>query len=369
MKRIRLTKVRQKDKEFYSFVADPRFITEMIPQYKEKEVQELQRPWIKKRVEEIADYVDGRISISDDYKATGMIPNSPILNIKDDRIPIYSEKGELYIEIPEKEEEFEQFRDSLDVIDGQHRVRAFNKDFRRPTFFDHEPYEMVFILYDRASTNDKREVFMITNEKQKKVETNLLRSIRKDLNLLGEDEQVYDFVALLNKEDFSPLKGRIAIGAEKITKGFQETQISKILDKSGVFKRLSFAASNDYDVMAKALSNYLRAWEQEYKVSFQDPKKDTLTKISGLRYVLWLFPAIFDAIESNNQKCKVTELQKMIKDLRAAVEEDFDSNDIFIDNLAFRGEGATIKLAQEHAQRFKAYEAKTKQSHNALEGI
>lgn len=369
MKRVNLTKVRQKDKVFYTFVADPRLIVEMIPQYKEKEVQELQRPWIKKRVDEIADYVDGRVAISSEYKATGMIPNTPILNIRDQRIPIQSNGDELYIEIPENDNEFEKYRDSLDIIDGQHRVRAFGKEFRRHTFLDSDPYEMVFTVYDRASTNDKREVFMITNEKQKKVETNLLRSIRKDLNLLGDDEAIYDFVALLNEEDFSPLKGRIAIGAEKITKGFQETQMSKILDKSGVFKKLSIAADDNYDSMAKALSNYLKAWEDEYKVSFQDPKKDTLTKISGLRYVFWLFPTMFDIIDDSNKKCTDGEFRKLIKDLRNAVEVEFDSNDIFVDNLAFRGEGATIKLAQDHSLKLKDYKKKVKRTHNALEGI
>ena len=369
MKKVRLTPIKQKDKLFYSFVADPRLITEMIPQYKENEVQELQRPWIKKRVEEIADYVDGRVSISDEYKATGMIPNAPILNIKDKRIPIIKENGELYIELPTTDDEFEHYRNSLEVIDGQHRIRAFGKDFRRVTFLDSEPYEMVFTLYDRASTKDKREVFMMTNEKQKKVDTNLLRSIRKDLNLLGPDEEVYDFVCLLNEEDFSPLKGRIAIGAEKITKGFQETQVSKILDKSGVYKKLSIVSNGNQDTMAKALSNYLKAWELEYKVSFQDPKKDTLTKISGFRYVIWLFPTVYDVIDDAGKTCTIEEFKTMIQNLRSAVEGDYETGDIFTDNLAFRGEGATIKLAQEHALKFKDFTKKKNSKHNALTGI
>lgn len=369
MRRIRLTPITQKNKHFYSFVADPRIITEMIPQYKEKEVQDLQRPWIKKRVEEIADYVDGRVPVSDEYKATGMIPNAPILNIKDNRLAIVEKDGEYYFDLPETDEEFEEYRNSIDVIDGQHRIRAFGKEFRRPTFMDEDPYEMVFTIYDKASTNDKREVFMITNEKQKKVETNLLRSIQKDLNLLGEGEVVYDFVTLLNDEDFSSLKGRIAIGAEKITKGYQETQVSKILDKSGTYKRLEIAADGAQDTMAKALSNYLKAWEHEYKVSFQDPKKDTLTKISGLRYIMWLFPTVYDLIESSGKHARVDDYRIMIQNLRSAVENDYPSGDIFIGNLAFRGEGATIKLAQDHAMRLKDYAQKKTSKHSALEGI
>lgn len=369
MKRIRLTPITQKNKHFYSFVADPRIIVEMIPQYKEKEVQDLQRPWVKKRVEEIADYVDGRVAISDEYKATGMIPNAPILNIKDKQLTIVEKDGEYFLDLPETDSEFESYRDSIDVIDGQHRIRAFGKDFRRPTFMDDDPYEMVFTLYDKASIKDKREVFMITNEKQKKVETNLLRSIQKDLNLLGDGEVIYDFVTLLNEEDYSPLKGRIAIGSEKITKGYQETQISKILDKSGAYKKLEIAAGGVQETMAKALSNYLKAWEREYKVSFQDPKKDTLTKISGLRYVMWLFETVYDLIEDSGKYAFVDDYRELIQNLRASVEADFSNGDIFIDNLAFRGEGATIKLAQDHAMKLKDYTKKKTSKHSALEGL
>lgn len=369
MKRIRLTKITQKNKVFYSCVADPRLIVEMIPQYEAKEVQELQRPWIKKRVEEIADFVDGRLQLKDDYKATGMIPNAPILNIRDNRISVIEEDGEYFIEIPESNSEFKEYRNSLDVIDGQHRIRAFGREFRRPTFFDDDPYEMVFTIFDQASTNDKREVFMITNEKQKKVETNLLRSIRKDLNLLGEDEDIYDFVVLLNEEDFSPLKGRISIGADKVVKGFQETQVSKILDKSGVFNKLNNLSKQNQDLMAKALSNYLKAWESEYKVSYQEPKTDTLTKISGFRYIMWLFPMIYDVLEDDGKSATIEVFRDMIRNLRSAVENDYDSGDIFTDNLAFRGEGATTKLAQKHAQQFRDYTKNKANKHNALAGI
>ena len=369
MKKIRLTKIAQKNKEFYCFVADPRLIVEMIPQYKENEVQELQRPWIKSKVKEIAQYVDGRVKISDDYKATGMIPNAPILNIKDNRICIFEEGGEKYIEIPDHDDEFEKYRNSLDVIDGQHRIRAFGKEYREPTFLDETPYEMVFSVFDQASTNDKREVFMITNEKQKKVETNLLRSIRKDLHLLGPDEEIYDFVGLLNSEDFSPLKGRIAIGAETIKKGFKESQVSAILNKSGIFQKLNILSGGNQDVMAKALSNYIRAWEYEYKVSYQDPQKDTLTKISGFRYIAWLFSTIYDVLDDAGGHATVEEFREMIQNLRSAVEGDYQTGDIFTENLAFRGEGATVKLAQEHALRFKDFTKKKGSKHSALDGI
>ena len=39
------------------------------------------------------------------------------------------------------------------------------------------------------------------------------------------------FQKFRNEEDYSPLKNRIEIGSKKIKKGYQESQISKILNK------------------------------------------------------------------------------------------------------------------------------------------
>lgn len=80
------------------------------------------------------------------------------------------------------------------MIDGQHRLLAFAPDLRDPLFSDDTPYEMIFSVFYKLTESEKKELFMVTNEKQTKIESNLLRLMRKALNLLGANEVIFDLV-------------------------------------------------------------------------------------------------------------------------------------------------------------------------------
>ena len=60
MKKYILTPVTQKNHTFYSMVADPREIVTAVKRAEAEEAQENQRPWSKKKVLEIVEYVMGR---------------------------------------------------------------------------------------------------------------------------------------------------------------------------------------------------------------------------------------------------------------------------------------------------------------------
>ena len=81
MKKIPVTKVVQKDTVFYSMVADPRLIAKVRRKYTAGEKQDVQRPWIEKKVKEISEYVAGKANI-EGKKSLGLIPNAPIINLK-----------------------------------------------------------------------------------------------------------------------------------------------------------------------------------------------------------------------------------------------------------------------------------------------
>ena len=81
MKKVYLNKIEQKGVTFYSMVADPRTIVKMRKNYGAGDIQDVQRPWIEKKVREIAYYIGGHFRL-DNKKALGLIPNSPILNFK-----------------------------------------------------------------------------------------------------------------------------------------------------------------------------------------------------------------------------------------------------------------------------------------------
>ena len=366
MKRYNLTKVMQKGKEFYVLVSDPRVVVKMLVNYKSGEEQDTQRPWEEKRVREIARYVSGKFKDDDNKKAIGLIPNAPILNIKG-KISLQEDEEGPYVLFPETAAEYCEYEGTIEAIDGQHRIRAFMEEYIDVDFDAATHYDMIFSLFFQLSKNEKKEIFMITNEKQVKVPGNLLRMYKRELDLLKGDEVVYDLVCILNNEDYSPLKGRIMIGSKKIKKGYQESQISKILNKSEAYRQLE-SLVDDHDTMAKILSNYLLAWEQVYGVSFQDPGKETLTKISGLRYIFFLFPAMLDILGQRQKSGSVMEFKKIVEMLPDAVEVE----DVFTDPMtavAFKGEGATVTLAKRHITILKAYEQKHRNSFNIAEGI
>lgn len=367
MKRYELTKVQQKGKEFYVLIADPRVIVKLLVNYKSGEVQDTQRPWEEKRVREIARYVSGKFKDDENKKAIGLIPNAPILNIKN-KIELQADDKGTYILLPETANEVKAYEGVIEAIDGQHRIRAFMEEYIDVDFSPDTVYEMVFSVFYQLSTIEKKEIFMITNEKQVKVPGNLLRMYKRELDLLKGEEVVYDLTCLLNSEDYSPLKGRIMIGSNKIKKGYQESQLSKIIDKSESYKHLDALLDDDHNKMAKIISNYLTAWEQVYGVTFQDPGKDTITKISGLRYIFFLFPTMLDILGQRQKPASIVEFKKLIEMLPDAIEVE----DVFTDTTvayAFKGEGATITLAKAHILKLKAYDRKNIANFNIAEGI
>lgn len=363
MKKVYLTKVTQKTKDFYAMVEDPRLIVELLPDVEAGASQEAQRPWSKKKVQEISAYVSGKFQLSDKTKALGIIPNNPILvlndaiEVKKETVKIDEGNGErseerYYILLPETTEEKEKYKGSIEAIDGQHRLRAFSSDHRDVLMSDRMVYNMVFSVFENLSMNERKEIFMITNEKQDKVSTNLIRLLKKALGLLGEEEKVFDIINSLNIEPFSVLYKRITVGSEKVTKGYAESQLSKILRKSGTIDKIEIFAGNDITKTTKLITNYLKGWERVYNVSFQNPGKETLTKISGLRYAFYLFPEIMEILVKDQKPATIDNFEDIIRELPAATNI---SNVFENSNLAFRGEGATVKLAKEHAKALSTY--------------
>lgn len=367
MKRYDLTRVRQKDHEFYVLVADPRTIVKLLVRYDAGEEQDTQRPWEEKRVREISRYVSGKFKDDENIKAIGLIPNTPILNVKT-KIDLQEDEQGPFIMLPESAEELNSYEGIMEAIDGQHRIRAFMQNYIDVDFAPNTVYEMIFSVFFRLSKKEKKEIFMITNEKQVKVPGNLLRMYKRELDLLRGDEVVYDLVCLLNSEDYSPLKNRVMIGSKKIKKGYQESQLSKILNKSDSYAQLEALVDGDHNKMAKVISNYLTAWEQQYSVSYQDPGKETLTKISGLRYIFFLFPVMLDILGQRQKPAHPSEFKKMIETLPDALQVE----DVFTDPTtapAFKGEGATLTLVKDHITKLKAYEQRHRNQFNIAEGI
>lgn len=384
MKKIIVQKITQKNVTFYSMITDPRLIAKLRKKYTAGEKQDVQRPWVEKKVKDISEYVAGK-TIVETKKSLGLIPNSPIINlkknlrVKSEKIKIIEngrefEKEQFYVMFPETADEIKEYEDQLEIIDGQHRIIAFDSDYLDPNFSDDIPYEMNFSLFDNLTDNQRKEIFMVTNEKQDKVAQNLLRYIKKSLGLLiGDDSITYDLLEAINNESSSPLYQRIMFGADKIKKGYQETQMSKIFKLYGVKKFYDNNVANYYgdeaiNIYVNIIDNYLEAWEQASNVSFQSPASDTITKISGIRYLMFIFPEICNKILNNNKKLTKENFLEVINTFPEALglenvkcvfcddSVEDSEGEMLKRSLAFRGEGATIALAKKDIQKVLAYD-------------
>lgn len=343
MKRIDLYPIVQKGETFWFFKDDPRKIVKLLPDVKNGVEQEAQRPWIKKKVEEISDYIGGKIKFQGiTLKCKGLLPSAPVLDINGDLKVEKDEKG-YFINFPESEEEFKSFKGFIEPIDGQHRIRAFMNEFLKLNLKDSDVYEMVFFVFNSLSIKEKRELFLITNEKHESMSKNLLRKMKKWLGLLeGDDERIFDIVEALNTENFSPIKDKIIVGENKIKNGWKESQVSRILSKSNTFSKLK---ELDEEKIEKIISNYLKAWEDVYGLNIKNNTTEIISKISGFRYIMYYFPSIYDALIEEKLNATKENFKKFI----LYTKEVTNMNSVFdVERNAFKGEGATLSLIHDH---------------------
>lgn len=371
MKKVPLLEVKQHNDVFLAAKVDPRELVMLADDIQVGTTQDAQRPLEKKHLLEIASFV----------AQNGDLPSSVIISTKknssghclrrvSESVTVLHENGsqeknlQHYMLFPESKEEFEQYKGTIDIIDGQHRIFSFHKDFRSPDLKDDVPYEMLVSIYELPVLSKRRMLFMTTNEKQKAVSGNLLLWLRKKLDLLSDQEKTYyPLVESLSLENCSPLKGRIIMNAEKITKGYKAKELIKILGKTFPSTMLIGSAPATDTQKFDAICKYLHGWESHYGLSFQSPGRETMTKISGLRYILWLFPTFWEIAISQKEKWDDNFFDKIIADFETAIGQ----NSLFKNSINFRGEGATSTAVSQHVDIYKAWKAtQTSDSFNPL---
>ncbi len=365
MKKVYLIPVSQHDSTFYIGKYDPRKLVKMTdPDIDINTLQEAQRPLDKKHLQEIADYAS--------HDKHGMLPSSILIATKENeklilKTETVSDETKYYIEFPDSDVELAAYSNTIDVIDGQHRLYAFDEKYRDPDFKDSEKYELPFSIFITPTIFVRRKLFTITNEKQKAVSPNLLLYLKSMLGMLDLAEETYlPLVKALNDENMSPLKGRIIISAEKIPKGYKAKELIKIFSKAKLADIIIGGNPISQENLVKALSFYIQGWESHYQLSFRSPGKETMTKISGLRYMVLLFETFFDHSINTRQQFDVNFVKTVIQDLENAKQLD-EGQTLFDNSMLFRGEGATVKLAADDANRLKAYLAnKATDSFNPL---
>ena len=357
MKKIYLTRTQQYNEISYTGSVDPRKLVRMADQSIEiGQVQEDQRPLDKNHILEISKHVG---------ETRGMLPTSVIVGTKDkNKLKVETEQSATgdtlyYMMIPDTENELQEYANTIDISDGQHRIFAFSDSYRNSNIKDSDVFEVPVTFYITPQLITRQNLFYTTNAKQKPVPANLLMWLRDQLKLLSKTEEMYfPLVRLMNNENISPLQNRIIISAEKISKGYKAKELVKIFNKAKIAEiGLMTSQQIDNNQMTNILSEYLNGWERRYQLSFQHPGKDTMTKISGLRYILLLFPTFIELAVSSQRKFDPDFVIEMIQELEEAKSVDITNDETLfsIDALSFRGEGATVKLAEDDAKALKAY--------------
>lgn len=354
MKKIYLIEVKQNNEVSYVGTASARDLVRLATTKELNEPQDAQRPIEAKRLDEISEYV----------MKGGMIATSIVIGTCDERLFINKvEESDYenlyYTEFPETEEEFENYKNSFDIMDGQHRLFSFLAD--RIKIDDTVDYDLAFNMYIMPSLRTRRLIFKNTNEEQKQVASNLLLWFRKQLDMLSDKEKTYHpVVELLNTESKSPLKGKIIMGAEKIIGGFKAEQIINILSKSKI-KTIAGKALSEEDLL-KLLSEYLCGWEDAVGVKIADRDKNVapFSKIAGFRFMILMLPAFYDKAVNDKERFTRKYVSDTIKKMTSIRGYEpyqlFDPNGFYIKSLGinpFGGETPTTVLAEEWANTLK----------------
>ncbi len=373
MKRIYLLKTVQHNITAYTGSIPARDLVRLARQIEVSTVQEAQRPLSGSKVSSIARHVNS----GDD----GMLPGAIIIATVKPVLTVHQEESLgnpnlYYMEFPETDREFEDYRDAIEVMDGQHRLFSFREDF--VLLDDDVRYDFPVELYLQPTLRQRRVIFKVANENQDKVNANLLMWFREKLGLFSQKERTYHpLVRLLNEENASPLKGRIIMGAEHVKYGLKCNQLIKILDKAKL-NGLTFRGVPLTDEQRFAvLGEYLRGWQIATGCDFstQDTSFGPLTKISGIRYIMLLLPAMYEKLITEHSPLSSSAFAAIISRLfvlMGTTPKDFfdETSQYNLDNqvlYVFRGEGATVALAEDHANIVKNMDLQIADDYNPFQ--
>lgn len=288
----------QKDKDILIFPMDPHYIKRLV---KISDVsagdKNFQRPFDGRRVAEIKSYILGKDKLykkGKDIYAKGYIPNAIVVNLPS-QYKVERKNNKVFIHFPDKKE-FQKYKETIEIIDGQHRLLAFDDDCKSQ--LGKEKYAMCFVALVNLSNSEKKEIFMVLNERQKTVDKNILLRHKKLLNLLLDEEETrYDVITRLNAEPDSPFCGKIIMAGEKKVHGLKAIQIDTVLDSSKALGELIDSKGQISEKAYKIFKNYFLSWKTNFPSAWFKAN-NTLTKMAGFRFMAYLFPFVYEILKS-----------------------------------------------------------------------
>lgn len=314
--KIEALRYNQKNKDIFIFSMDPHYIKQLVTiSDVSAGDKNFQRPFDPKRVEEIKNYILGKDKLykkGKDVYAKGFIPNAIVVNLPS-QYRVEAKGDKTYIHFPDKKD-LSKYKETIEIIDGQHRLLAFDDDCKK--LLQDEQYHMCFVALINLSDSEKKEIFMVLNERQKTVDKNILLRHKKLLNLLLDEEETrYDVITRLNSEVDSPFYGKIIMAGEKKTYGLKAVQIDGTLSSSKALDKLINSKGQISENSYKIFKNYFISWKANFPNAWFKAN-NTLTKMAGFRFMSYLFPFIHDILKAD-KNFKVEEFSKIIYKIKS----------------------------------------------------
>ncbi len=281
----------QNNKKFYITTVNSEVLKEMcfVTRKKEDVKTGFQRLLSTKRAKDIANYLDNE---------NGCIPSALILSAQDNANIRYDNKTSKL--------SFEKTKDSLMVIDGQHRLYGF--------FESKESYDVPVVIFTNLNTTEEVKLFIDINTTQKGVPTALILDIKNqagtETKLEEKQRQLFD---MLNKD--SVLAGFLLPNeskAGKISRTVFNASTKNIFDNGIV-------SNQDLNIIYNTVKNYLEAIDRVFKMT-----NNTNAKINKTILFKAIMAVFNDACEKCLFKYKDLKVESMFDCLEPLMELNFD---------------------------------------------
>lgn len=254
-----------------------------VSRKKEEPIKGFQRLLNKKRAKDIASYLD---------VANGIIPSAIIVSAQDN--------AKMRFDAKTSKVSFEKTKESLMVIDGQHRLFGLIEAQKE--------YDIPVVVFNSLNTNDEVKLFIDINTTQKGVPTALILDIKNqagtETKLEEKQRKLFDE---LNKD--SVLAGLLLPNESKVGK-ISRTVFNgstKVVFENGPVSQYS------EDIIYKTVKNYLEATDRIFKLS--NNKEARLNKTILFKSVMAIFNEVCEKCLIKYKDLKVESLSDYLEPL------------------------------------------------------
>lgn len=290
---------------FYVAILSSNVLRQMcfVSRKKEEPIKGFQRLLNKRRATDIANYLDD---------GKGVIPSSLVLSAQDN--------ANLRFDETNNKLSFEIAKESLMVIDGQHRLYGLLEA--------HNEYEIPVIIFSKLNSFDEVKLFIDINTTQKGVPTALILDIKGQA---GTETKLEERQRIL----FNKINEDSALAGYLLPNESRTGMISRTVFNNAtkpIFESGPVADMGD-DVIYKSLKNYLEAVDSLFKETNNPQAR--LNKTVVFRAILSVFNEVCEKSLIKYKNVKVESLRDYLQPIQKLNFEEFTgTNNATVNKIA-----------------------------------